>query len=176
MNLLNLARKSIEAELNHVELSIDEKIKKKFGKPAATFVTLTKNEMLRGCIGVLKPIRPLWLDVIENAKASAFNDFRFPPLRKEELPKIKIEVSILSEPREIKFSSPEELLKKIDKKMGIILKKGIYCATFLPQVWEEIEDKEEFLKHLSRKASLQEDEWKSSRIFYYRVKSLKEKN
>jgi AmmeMemoRadiSam system protein A len=105
---------------------------------------------------------------------AAFHDPRFSPLKKEELSAIKIEVSILSDSQEIEFTDEKELLSKIDDKMGLILKKGFSSATFLPQVWEEINNKKDFLQHLSVKAGLNKDVWKNSKIYFYRVKSIKE--
>ena len=73
-----------------------------------------------------------------------------------------------------KLGIGEDVYDKIDNKMGIVLKKGWNSATFLPQVWEEIPDKKEFLEHLSRKAGLSKDSWKECEISYYRVESVKE--
>ena len=113
--------------------------------------------------------------MIENAIHAAFDDYRFSPLSKNELSKIKIEISVLSIPRKIEFKNEKELLGKIDNKMGIIVKKGFNSATFLPQVWEQISDPKSFLEHLSIKAGLEKDAWKNSDIYFYRVKSIEEK-
>jgi AmmeMemoRadiSam system protein A len=178
--LLDLARKSIEyfmekRELMHVnESSIPDKMKKK----KATFVTLEKNGMLRGCIGSLQAHEPLYLNVVKNAVAAAFYDVRFMPVRKEEMDEIEIEISVLTEPERVDYKNVEELLRKIKpKKDGLIIKLGSRSATFLPQVWGQLPSKEEFLSHLCMKAGLRRDEWKNGKIevYKYNVISFKEK-
>jgi uncharacterized protein len=170
--LIKLARDSILFSLKNEKLIIDDSIKKEFSEKKACFVTLTINEELRGCIGSLSASKELYKDVINNSKSAAFNDYRFTPVSIDELAKIKIEISILSEP--VRLGIGKDVFNKIDKKMGIILRKGDYGSTFLPQVWEQVSDKLEFLEHLSRKAGLDMDSWKESELFFYRVDSVKE--
>ncbi len=170
MNLVQLARKTLEFYFKNQKFEPDEKTKQKYEEELASFVTLTQSERLRGCIGSLQAHQELWKDVQDNAINASSNDFRFQPLTKDELPKIKIEISILSEPKKLSFLSPEDLLQKINKNMGIILKKNFRSSTFLPQVWEQIPDKVQFLEHLSLKAGLPKDAWKTSEIWYYFVK------
>ncbi|MDP2924900.1 MAG: AmmeMemoRadiSam system protein A [Nanoarchaeota archaeon] len=172
--LLNLARETIKAKLNKEQVVATEDIKENFNKKQACFVTLTEEGELRGCIGSIEAHQELWKDVIDNSINAAFGDPRFEALEEGELPKIKIEISILSVPQKLEFINSEDLLKKIDNKMGIILRKGYYGATFLPQVWEEIPEKIEFLEHLSRKAGLSKDDWKTAGYRFYRVESCKE--
>ena len=135
---------------------------------------MTENDELRGCIGGLEARQELWKDVVENAVNAGFSDFRFFHLNKSELKKIKIEVSVLTEPKKLEFKNEKELLEKLNKSMGVILKKGFYTSTFLPQVWEELPDKIEFLEHLSIKAGLNKDAWKNAEIFYYNVEIFRE--
>jgi len=174
MKLTTLSKKTLEAFFENKKFIPNEKTKQEFSKPLACFVTLTKNKNLRGCIGSLKPTRPLYKDVIENTIHAAFHDPRFAPLTKKELKLIKIEISVLSSPKKLNFKTPEELLKKLNKNLGLILKKGFYSATFLPQVWKEIPNKINFLEHLSLKAGLDKNAWKTSEIFYYTVDIEKE--
>lgn len=174
MKLTQLSRKTLEIYFNEKEFEPLKETKEKYKQERATFVTFTKDGELRGCIGSLKARQELWKDVIENT-INAANDPRFSPLTKQELNKIKIEVSVLSPAKEIKFKEPETLLKNISKDMGIILQKGFNRATFLPQVWEMIPEKIEFLEELSLKAGLNKDEWKKSKIFSYKVKIEEEK-
>jgi AmmeMemoRadiSam system protein A len=122
----------------------------------------------------LEARQELWKDVVENAVNAGFSDFRFFPLNKSELKKIKIEVSVLTEPKKLEFKNEKELLEKLNKSMGVILKKGFYTSTFLPQVWEELPNKIEFLEHLSLKAGLNKDAWKNAEIFYYNVEIFRE--
>lgn len=173
--LLKLARNAIEFSLDNKRIVVPENIKKKYSEKKASFVTLTENGELRGCIGSLYPRQELYKDIIENAIHAAFDDSRFSMLKKSELSNIKIEISVLSIPMKISFENEKELLKKIDKNMGIILKKGFNSSTFLPQVWGEIPDKINFLEHLSLKAGLEKDAWKNSEIYFYRVEKVGEK-
>lgn len=169
--LLDIARKSINAELIGRKMKVSGNIKRKFSKKQACFVTLTENGELRGCIGSLEAHKELWRDVIDNAKNAAFCDTRFNPVRKDELNKIHIEISVLSESQ--KLGIGKEVFNKINDEMGIILKKGWNSATFLPQVWKQLPSKEEFLKHLSGKAGLGKDEWKNCELWFYRVESVR---
>lgn len=172
--LLKLSRECLEHKFDNKETEVSEDIKKKFSKKQACFVTLTENNELRGCIGSLSAHQELWKDVIENTINAGFHDPRFLPLSSWDLNKIKIEISVLNVPKKLEFKDEKDLLKKIDKNMGIILKKGFYSATFLPQVWEEITDKINFLENLSLKAGLDRDAWKDAEIWYYRVEKIKE--
>jgi uncharacterized protein len=171
--LLKLARESIFSKINGKNLVVSDIIKEKFNEKGACFVTLTIDGNLRGCIGTLEAHEPLYIDVINNAVNAGFFDPRFTQLDSEEFNKIKIEISILSKPE--KLGKGIEVFDKIDKNMGIILKKGFSSATFLPQVWEELNDKTEFLEHLSRKAGLYSDSWKDAELWFYRVEKVKEK-
>src|SRR4030042_4660865 len=130
--LLKLARDAIESKIYDREIYINEETKKKFSKKQSCFVTLTEDNMLRGCIGSLYANQELWKDVVDNAVHAAFHDYRFLPLNEKELEKIKIEVSVLSVPEIL--GKGEEIFNKINNKMGIILEKGSSSSTFLPQV------------------------------------------
>jgi len=169
--LLKLARQTLESYFENKRLEVNEDIKKKYSKKQACFVTLIKNSELRGCIGSIYPHQELWKDVIENTKNAAFSDPRFLPLEKEELKEIKIEISVLSPLKKIDYKNIEELKEKIYKK-GVLIKKGFLSATYLPQVWEILKDKDEFLNSLCLKAGLAEDSWKKLRleVFIYTVK------
>ncbi len=170
--LLKIARSSIRFYLeNHREPFIsrkeypDEFLWKKRG----TFVTLTEDGNLRGCIGSILPVNPLILDVSQNAINAAFRDPRFYPITREELPGINIEVSVLTVPQKLEYKNPDDLLSKIRPfKDGIIIKQGPFQATFLPQVWEELPDKEEFLSHLCLKAGLPGNCYLNGKIEVYR--------
>lgn len=172
MKLTQLARQTLENYFNNKETSIPNE--KKFLEKGACFVTLTLNNELRGCIGSLEARQSLGKDIIENSLNAAFSDPRFPELKKEELKKIKIEVSILSKPEKLNYKDETDLLKKINHKMGIILSFQGKQATFLPQVWEQLPDKIEFLEALSNKAGLSKDAWKKASFEFYLVKKQKE--
>jgi AmmeMemoRadiSam system protein A len=126
-------------------------------KNSGCFVTLTINGNLRGCIGYIEPIKPLYQAVIDNARSAALSDPRFSPVRQDELGKINVEVSVLSNPVPLEFKSPDDLLQKLKPGVhGVILQKGPYHSTFLPQVWEQLPDKIMFLEHLSMKGECPE--------------------
>ncbi len=125
---------------------------------AATFVTLTMDGALRGCIGSLAATRPLGEDVVSNARAAAFQDPRFPKLKREEWPRCRVEVSLLSAPKPMAFGDEAELLSQIRAgEDGLILECDGKRATFLPQVWETLPDRRQFLGELVKKAGLPAD-------------------
>ncbi len=129
------------------------------------FVTLTKKGELRGCIGHIVPVRPLYIAVMENAVNAAVNDPRFPEVRKNELDQIEVEVSVLTIPQRLEFTSPEDLLAKLRPKVdGVVLRVGQKQSTYLPQVWEQLPEKVDFLKNLSKKAGLAEDAWRQKDV------------
>jgi len=129
------------------------------------FVSLHRRGQLRGCIGTLEPSNSLWEGIEENAKNAAFCDPRFQPLEKAELEDTVIEISILTEPRPLIFEDSEDLKRRLTPGVhGVILSRGRQRATFLPQVWEQLPDKERFLEHLCRKAGLGPDCWKTEGI------------
>jgi uncharacterized protein len=137
----------------------------------ATFVTLEKRGQLRGCIGMLEAVRPLLVDVAENARAAAFEDPRFPPVAPEELDDLDIYLSILTPPEEISFASEADLLRQIvPGEDGLILQEGPRRGTFLPSVWEQLPDRRAFLDHLKMKAGLPPGYWSDTlRCFRYRA-------
>ncbi len=169
LTLCEIARKTIEENFNNKKFILDERTKKKFSEHKACFVTLSINGELRGCVGCLETNQELWKNVQENAISAAFNDYRFMQLTKKEMDKIKIEVSVLTKPKRIRFNDKDDLLNKINNKMGIILKGNPGSATFLPQVWKQIPNKIKFLEHLSLKAGLDKDAWKDGEIWCYSV-------
>jgi AmmeMemoRadiSam system protein A len=129
--------------------------------PGASFVTLTEGGRLRGCIGSLEAVRPLLDDVGANAVAAATEDPRFPPLKRHELGGVAIEVSVLSAPVPLDVSSLADAYAALRPGVdGVIVElKPWYRATFLPQVWEELPQPEEFLAHLWNKAGIPPGEW-----------------
>ena len=124
----------------------------------ASFVTLTKAGRLRGCIGSLEIARPLGEDVVHNALAAAFKDPRFPRLAREEWPDCRLEVSVLSAPKPIRFADEADLLAQLKPgEDGVILECEGKHSTYLPQVWEALPDKRQFLTELLKKAGLPAD-------------------
>ncbi|MGV8168591.1 MAG: AmmeMemoRadiSam system protein A [Candidatus Nanoarchaeia archaeon] len=185
MELTNAdAEKLLKIAREAIALYQDKKTYLKISEPElwmrekrATFVTLKIKNRLRGCIGHLHAMQELHKDVIDNAVASAFFDPRFPELKKEELKQAHIEISILTPPWKLEYKDADDLLKKLKPTYGVILTNGLNGATFLPQVWEELPNKEEFLTHLCMKAGLPSDFWKSNKpeIQIYNVEMYEEK-
>jgi len=175
--LLKLARKSIEDYFQGVIPEVTPEVKKQFSELKSCFVCITKNGKLRGISGNLKSNKELYREVIENSVDAAFHDKTSSPLKKEELSAIKIEISILTSSEQLDFESTDDLLNKINVGSdGIMIQKGYHSANFLPQVWEEIFDKDEFLSLLCEKAGLPDDEWKKPgmQIWTYRVERVRE--
>ncbi len=131
-------------------------------KPGASFVTLMLLGQLRGCIGHLDATRPLGVDVWENAQTAAFRDPRFPPLSAAEWPDVQVEVSVLGNSSYVHCPTEEDCLRQIVPfSDGVTLTSGSRHATFLPQVWEQLPDPQEFVEHLLRKAGLPVGVWPS---------------
>jgi AmmeMemoRadiSam system protein A len=162
--LLELARKTVKQVASRGALpDVDSsKLSSRLKEPKGCFVTLTKRGALRGCIGHIFPKEPLYKAVIENAQSAAINDYRFPPVTADEVDKLALEVSVLTEPKPLSFTSPEDLLAKLQPhKDGVVLQIGMQRATYLPQVWEQISDKVSFLNSLSQKAGCPANAWRS---------------
>ena len=124
-------------------------------------MTLTKANKLRGCIGKILRQTQLYKDVMQNAENAAFFDPRFPPLSIEEFEEIKIEISVLTKPERLVYKNTKELLKILENnKPGVIIKSGLKSATFLPQVWEQLEDPKEFISSLCQKMGSSPELWK----------------
>lgn len=145
-------------------------------EPGASFVTLTREGALRGCIGSLEAHRPLAEDVRENALAAAFRDPRFSPLSSREWPSVRIEVSLLGPREPLAVSSEREAIAALAPGVdGVVLTAGPQRATFLPQVWEQLPDPAEFLARLRSKAGLGAAAWNADwRLERYRVQKWKE--
>lgn len=137
----------------------------------ATFVTLTRDGALRGCIGSLEAARPLGVDVVENALGAAYRDPRFPRLTPAEWPRCAVEVSLLSRPKPIRFADEADLLAQIvPGEDGLIVESAGQRATYLPQVWEAIPEPRRFLEELKRKAGIAADTRSGRcRVSRYRV-------
>ena len=143
-----------------------------------TFVTLTIKGQLRGCIGNLTATETVLEGANRNAVNAAFHDPRFSPLSKDELNRTEIEVSILTEPQPLVFRDGQDLIKKLRAHVdGVIIRKGHAGATFLPQVWEQLPQPEDFLAHLCMKAGLPADAWNNSEleVLTYQVQYFEER-
>lgn len=122
---------------------------------AATFVTITKDGRLRGCMGTTVARRPLIDDVQSQARAAAFRDPRFPPVEKEELAALSFEVAVLGEPEALPAKSWEEACERVRPGQdGVIIRTAVGGALFLPQVWESFPQPSDFFDQLWKKAGL----------------------
>jgi len=172
--LLIRARNAIATELGQPKIS--EPDDAALAEPGATFVTLTLDGHLRGCIGSLEARRPLDADVRANARAAAFGDPRFSPLRVAEFPRTRVEVSLLAPAQPIEFTDEADALAKLRPDIdGVILEWDGHRGTFLPQVWENLRDPQLFLNLLKQKAGLPTDFWAPNlRLMRYEVRKWKE--
>ncbi len=181
--LLRLAREAMEHAVRGGTLCVSlvdiSSLTPRLRENGASFVTLTINGNLRGCIGTLEAYRPLAEDVREHAVAAALEDPRFRPVDENELSKIKLEVSRLTAPHPLEYSSSEELRAKLRPHVdGVILKDDYRRATFLPQVWEKIPDPADFLDHLCAKMGARPNLWQSVKlqVYVYQVEEFHEMN
>jgi hypothetical protein len=142
----------------------------------ATFVTLTQAGEVRGCIGTLQAVRPLRIDVHENAIGAAFRDPRFLPLAREEFDITAIEVSLLSASEPLEFTGEDDLLAQLRPDIdGVTIEYGHNRATFLPQVWQVLSEPQRFMAELKRKAGLPTDFWDARmNVSRYQVTKWKE--
>lgn len=140
----------------------------------ATFVTLTRDDRLRGCIGALEAVRPLAHDVARAAWLAAFDDPRFPPLAAAECAAMVIEISVLSPLERVDAASERELLQLLVPGVdGLVIAAGPRRATFLPKVWEALPAPSGFLRELRRKAGLPGDYWSADLIVHrYRAETF----
>lgn len=177
-NLLVLARQTIGHRLGIVnEVNLDGVRDSAYQRSCGTFITLKSRGGLRGCIGNLEGSGSLVESVRRNALSAAFDDHRFSPLAATEFHDINLELSILTEPQKLDYRDSEDLLNLLRPGIdGVILQVGRSRATFLPQVWNQIPDPEQFLRHLSQKAGLTPAAWRnqSPEIFCYQVHIFKE--
>ena len=177
--LLRLASSAIKAKLVR-----DVKVERPGTSPIlkgnrGCFVTLHKYGQLRGCIGTIEPVCSLVECVERNAQNAAFKDPRFPRLSAEELPELDIEVSVLSVPERLNFKDGDDLKRQLRPNVhGVILSRGMHSSTFLPQVWEQLPDKELFLEHLCLKGGMPATAWKdpSTNVEVYQAEVFGEKD
>jgi AmmeMemoRadiSam system protein A len=177
--LLNLARQTITQVLEGGELpAVDlNSVSEDLRRSSASFVTLTLDGRLRGCIGSIEPRQALALDVRDNALGAAFRDPRFPPLSRQELERVHIEISVLTPPRPLAASGADDLLGRLRPHVdGVIIERGGYRATFLPQVWDKLPEPSDFLSHLCRKAGLPHDDYRRPglEVLTYQVQKFEE--
>jgi AmmeMemoRadiSam system protein A len=174
--LLRIARAAIAKRLG-LEWELPQTNEAVFTEASGTFVTLKLNDKLRGCIGNIEPVRSLLDGILGNAVNAAFQDYRFSPLSLEEFEEVIVSVSVLGPACKLTYADADDLLAKLRPGVdGVILRHGVRSATFLPQVWEQLTDAEQFLSHLCLKAGLTKEFWRSgeAEISVYQVQSFTE--
>jgi len=177
--LLELARKTVREVVATGRLpavAVDQ-LAPKFTEKRGCFVTLTKRGQLRGCIGHIVAQEPLYQAILDNARNAALEDPRFRPVAAAEVDQLEIEISVLTEPLPLFFGSPDDLLRQLQpNRDGVVLRLGSRSATYLPQVWEQLPDKREFLNSLAGKAGCEAAAWRQpgTLVFTYHVESFKE--
>jgi AmmeMemoRadiSam system protein A len=179
MILLRLARQTIERVVNGQSLpplKLDD-YSALLRENGASFVTLTEDNDLRGCIGALETYQPLVQDVCEHAASAALDDYRFQPVTPREVSRLKIEISRLTTPQPFIYSQPAELITGLHPNIdGVIIRDGLHRATFLPQVWQKLPDPQSFLAHLCQKMGAPANLWqrKPLQVFIYQVEEFHE--
>jgi AmmeMemoRadiSam system protein A len=164
-SLLSLAKNALIQRIQNHQIQIEapQPQDPKLVQPGAVFITLNKNEQLRGCIGTLLPHRPLYLDTVHNAIASALSDPRFPPVQANELEQLTLSISVLTPAEVMSFTDESNLKSKIHPGIdGLILEESGHRGTFLPSVWEQLPDVEQFWAHLKVKAGLPANYWSNT--------------
>jgi AmmeMemoRadiSam system protein A len=165
--LLDVAKKSLRETVTggYVSDLPTNGVSARLLEPKGCFVTLTERGQLRGCIGNILPVQPLCRAVASNAESAASHDPRFQPVRREELEDIHIEISILTEPQPLHFISTTDLLNQLQpKRDGVVLRVGNRSATYLPQVWDQLPDKVEFMNSLAEKAGCTPGAWRNPSV------------
>jgi AmmeMemoRadiSam system protein A len=172
-SLIQLASDTIYARLKGQTLPKFTPTTDRLALNSGAFVTLHKKGALRGCIGYVEAIKPLYQSVQDMAIAAAFQDPRFPPLSEDEFNDIDIEISVMSPLKRIDGVNEVEVGKH-----GIIIKKGFYQGLLLPQVaTEQGWDRNTFLQHTCYKAGLDGDCWKEpdTEIYVFSAEVFSEK-
>lgn len=162
------------SDAESLKSSLDSEV---FRAERGIFVTLTIDNNLRGCIGNITPQGSIAESVQRNAMNAAFHDPRFSPMTKKEFKKAHIEVSILTEPKLLTYKNSADLIAKLRPNIdGVIIRKDMTSATFLPQVWDQLPTAEIFLSHLCRKAGLSPNTWEKStlNVYTYQVQYFEE--
>lgn len=167
--LLGLAHEAIRHGLSHGDYMpvATEGYSAGLQSPGASFVTLKAGHDLRGCVGSLEGQRPLATDVANNAYAAAFRDPRFAPLTSREYQRIAVSVSVLSQALPLACATEEDLIAALRPGIdGLILTEGhTHRATFLPAVWQSIDQPRDFVTQLKLKAGLAPHYWSRTLSF-----------
>lgn len=167
--LLSIAKKSIETHVTTGKSPSFDVKNPKLKARGAVFVTIKRNGSLRGCIGHIQPIMPLYQSVMKNAIAASSSDPRFPPMKKEELKDMDVEISVLSPLESVKDTKNIQIGKH-----GLYIVKGMQSGLLLPQVAEEFKwDRNTFLEQICVKAGLPKDAWRDAELYTFTAEIIK---
>lgn len=171
--LINLARDTISAYFENKEVVVSKDIKSEFKEDTGVFVSLYVRGDLIGCIGFPEPVMPLYKAIIDAAKGAAFEDPRFPPLSREQLKDLKVELSVLTNPEEIVVKDSSEYPSEVEiGKDGLVIKDEFGSGVLLPQVAVEWGwDSKEFLNQTCMKAGLSPDCWNNMKRNVYKFQA-----
>ena len=174
-DLLAYARRTIAARLRGQETKPDPDLLADhplWGAVRGVFVTLKKEGQLRGCIGSLSAQEPILAGVHRCALNAAFEDPRFPPVKKEELEDLSLSISILDFPAPLRVDDPQQYLHKLRPNIdGVILLHEGRQSTYLPSVWREIPEPHRFLSRLCLKQGSSSDCWQDTSTVLFRYAS-----
>jgi AmmeMemoRadiSam system protein A len=171
--LLDAAQEAVRARLEDRPLDLAP-VPAALAVPGATFVTLRMpaDDRLLGCVGSMVPVRPLVEDVAHNAAGSAFSDPRLPSLTPAEFAAMEIKISILGPLTPVDVDSYGALVAAVQPGIdGLLVEAASHRATFLPSVWEQVDDVEQFLTLLWRKAGLRPRTW-PRKVHVHRYRTL----
>jgi len=160
--LVKMARNAVTEYLQTNTRINNKEFNLRFNIDSGIFVTINKENSLRGCIGYPLPIKKLSDAVIDSAIAAAVEDPRFPPINLSELNNLIFEITVLTPPIEISVEKHEDYLSAIKVgRDGLIVENKQFSGLLLPQVPKEYGwNIEEFLAHTSEKAGLEKNAWK----------------
>ncbi|NQT49362.1 AmmeMemoRadiSam system protein A [Candidatus Kuenenbacteria bacterium] len=164
--LLTYARQTLTAIIKAGRKHNEECPDSSYLESAGVFVSLHKGEELRGCIGYIEPISTIWDAIRDNTISASTKDIRFSEVSEEEVEQIKIEISILTPSRECQLEEIEE------GKHGVVIEQGQHKATYLPQVWGSLPNKEVFFSSLCQKAGLDTNCWHDKDTKFYKYETI----
>jgi len=158
--LLRIARASIESKLEHKDYVPDyTDLSDDCFDKLGVYVTLIEDNFLKSTAGFIDASKEVYIGVQEAALNAAFYTTKYKRTSKSDMDKIVIEISILTEPKKLDYKDSQDLLGKLNTRMGLILKEGMHKQVFLPTMWRMYPDKETFLDRLCSEAGMQERSW-----------------
>lgn len=170
---LSLAERTVEHGARHDEaFPVTDSISRLFPDgDRATFVSVYVEDQLNGCVGCLRPSRPLPEDIVHNAYHAAFDDRRFPEIEPAYLPGVRVRISVLDPLEPVPADRESDIWEHVEPgRHGLLLASENHRGTFLPSVWDKCPDPDTFLDHLKEKAGLDPDEW-PEQLQVYRYKT-----